>query len=163
MWKQSVLIQSPVHVYCFILCMCDCSMQHGLSPNDPLYHLELTPSMSQTHKKLHLSNSLHTYTHLETTDKDLVCENPSGWWCLSKTSVGIIPVIYPISQRAAGGEVLLPAVRLLLLPEYLPSNQTLVWWLDKRASGCYSYRKLPFPVTPHLLLRAVFLFFCFSW
>lgn len=45
---------------------------------------------------------------------------------------------------------------LLSLPKSLPSNQALAWWLDQRASGCHSYRKLPFPETPHLLLSMSF-------
>lgn len=49
---------------------------------------------------------------------------------------------------------------LPLTPGSLPSNQAPACWLDQCASGCYSYRKLPFPVTPHifffLFLSSVF-------
>lgn len=46
--------------------------------------------------------------------------------------------------------------------ESLPSNQALAWWLDQRASGCYSYRKLPFPVTPPTFFLCCVSLFLFS-
>lgn len=133
----------------FSVCVCvNCLTQQGKSLNDHLHH----------------SNSLlgltiaDTRTHLQTIDQESVCENPSGCCCLSKTSVRIIPVIYPRSWRVMGGKCCCLLRSFLSQPESLPSNQALAWWLDQCASGCYSYRKLPFPVIPHFLLCARCLF-----
>lgn len=110
-----------------------------------------------TPRKLHLTvPSKHTQTHLEETESVSVCENPQDQNTLGETNRGIIPAIWTKSRVVREKRYFLPH-SLLPPPESLPSNHALAWWLDRRTSGCYSYRKLPFPVTPHVFC----FFFCF--
>lgn len=133
-----------------VVCVCLSDTAGFVSySNYAFYHSEI--------KRKARSNSLHTHTHtyLKTIGRASVCENPSGQWRLRETRGGIIPVIYPESRRVVGEKRRCLPRSLLSPPESLPSNQALAWWLDQRTSGCYSYRKLPFPLTPRFFLCCV--------